>query len=138
MQSVGADAKPLFESGKVILAASKLRLLQVNVTTKCIEVDIQDKEFIKRALQLRSVFSKPKSETEEKESKRKEDGVSLLERLRSVTETLCSIGVTIIVSFKGDRLITLGAGARPRLLQYITGTRGLAINNVVKLAQMVS
>lgn len=133
-----ANKEPVLESGKVILAAGKLRLLQVNLTAKHIDVDIEDKEFIKRALQLRSVLSPPKSTTEEKKSEKKKNGSSPLETLRSVTETLSSRGITITVSFKGDRLITLGAGARPRLLQYVTGTRGLAINNVVKLAQMVS
>ena len=133
-----ADTEPVFESGKVILAAGKLHLLQVNLTAKCINVDIEDKEFIKRALQLRSVLSSPKSTTDEKESEKKKNGSSSLETLRSITETLSSRGITITVSFKGDRLITLGAGARPRLLQYVTGTRGLAINNVVKLAQMIS
>lgn len=132
------EDQPIFQSGKVILAAGKLRLLQVNLTSKNINVDIEDKEFIKRALELRSILSSPKTSTDEKESEKKKDSSSPLEMLRSIAETLSSRGITVIVSFKGERLITLGAGARPKLLQYVTGTRGLAINNIVKLAQMVS
>ena len=129
------EDQPIFQSGKVILAAGKLRLLQVNLTSKNIN---EDKEFIKRALELRSILSSPKTSTDEKESEKKKDSSSPLEMLRSIAETLSSRGITVIVSFKGERLITLGAGARPKLLQYVTGTRGLAINNIVKLAQMVS
>lgn len=132
------DAKPVLESGKVTLAAGKLCLLKVNIAASNIDVSIQDKEFIQRALKLRSIFSSTQPATKEKEPKNKRTGSSPLETLRSVTETLCSRGITITVSYQGDCLLTLGAGAKPKLLHYVTGTRGLAINNVVKLARMLS
>ena len=79
----------------------------------------------------------PKAEATEQKTPKKKRGGGLLSMLRSVAEALCSRGITVTISFRGDRLLTLGSDAHPTLLPLITRTRGVAINRFFKLIRLI-
>lgn len=54
----------------------------------------------------------------------------------NILEDLCEEGVTVTVSYKGDRAVTIGSEANSKLTRFITGTRGIQIYNNLKLAEM--
>ena len=53
-----------------------------------------------------------------------------------MVEDLCSEGVTITVSYKGDRVVTVGSEANSKLTRLVTGTKGIEINSPLNLAEM--
>jgi uncharacterized lipoprotein YehR (DUF1307 family) len=56
--------------------------------------------------------------------------------VKELVEDLCSEGITITVSYKGDRVITVGSEANSKLTRVVTGTKGIEINSPLKLAEM--
>ena len=126
---------PLFESGKVRLLTGDLEVLRVSVLGKKIDVDIEDKQFIKRAMKLRREIGPKKSAAAEKPKKKKKS--SPLSMVRMIADTSKRIGVTLTVSYKGRKIATIGAEARPTLLQIITKTRALAINDPITALRMM-
>ncbi len=134
MRAVGVGI-PVFESGCVVLLTGDVQVLQVNLTSKRIDVDVEDKAFIKRVIAMRSELTPPKPDGTEDESVPNVGGA--LSMVRSVAETLRSHGITITFSYRGRRIATVGAEAHPTLLQHITKTRGVAINSVLAAIRMV-
>lgn len=136
------NKEPTFESGKVILSTGDLNVLEVNLTSKRINVDLEDKNFIKRIIAMRGEISQQaqaqlmEGEEIEKEVKKK-PGVSPLKTLRSVAEALRDRGITLTVSYKGGTIITIGAEARSTILQLITKTRAVAINSFINILRII-
>ena len=123
---------PNFESGKVVLSTGDLQVLKVDLSSKRIDVDVEDKAFIKRVIAMRSELAPKQPNAEGSPS------ISgPLALVRSVAEMLCSRGITITFSYKGHRLATIGAEAKPTLLQHITKTRGIALNSLYTAIKMI-
>ena len=57
--------------------------------------------------------------------------------IRTIAETCKKLGITVTVSYKGHRIATMGADARPMLLQHVTKTHALAINSVYTAIEMM-
>ncbi len=125
---------PAFESGTVLLSTGDLRVLKVNLTSKKIEIDIEDKTFIKRIIAMRDQLT-PKLPTEPNTEQKKTS--SPLAILKTVAETLKTRGITLTVSYRGHRMVTIGAEAKPRLLQAITKTRAVALNSPFAAIRMI-
>jgi hypothetical protein len=125
---------PSFESGRVVLLTGELEALQVNLTGKKIDVDLEDKAFIKRIIKMRGELI-PKNPTAAKSIKQKSS--SPLAILKTVAETLKSTGITLTVSYKGHRIATLGAEAKPTLLQIITKTKAVSLNDIFSAIRML-
>jgi hypothetical protein len=53
-----------------------------------------------------------------------------------LVEDLCKEGITITVSYKGDRVVTVGSEADSKLTRLVTGTKGIEINSPLKLAEL--
>ncbi len=124
---------PNFESGKVVLSTGDLQVLKVDLSSKRIDVDVDDKAFIKRVIAMRSEFALKQPNAEEGPT-----SISgSLDMVRSVAETFCSRGITLTFSYKGHRLATIGAEAKPILLQHITKTRGIALNSLYTAIKMI-
>jgi hypothetical protein len=134
------NEEPIFESGKVILSTGDLNVLQINLTSKKINVDLEDKGFIKRIIAMRGEISQqaPLIEGEEIEKEvKKKPGISPLKTARTVAEALRDRGITLTVSYKGGTIITIGAEARSSILQIITKTRAIAINNFINILKII-
>lgn len=130
----------VFESGKITMFTGDIEALKINMKNKKIEVDIENKDFIKRLIRMRGeigniVQSADEGSKEQKDGNRK--STSTLGTLRNVAEMLDSAGITLVVSYKGDTVVTLGQEAKPTLLHLVTRTRAIAINSLPKLIRMI-
>jgi hypothetical protein len=126
------------KSGKVTISQNNVEAIEVNVKNKKIDVNAKNKEFIKEI-----VSSARKASTEKGVTETIRRGVDTLREARKsgplvkeLVEDLCREGVTITVSYKGDRVITVGSEADSKFTRLLTGTRGLEINSPRKLAEM--
>jgi len=127
-----------FKSGKITISQNEKEAIEVNINNKKIDANIKNKEFIKEIM-----TSARKANTNKgiKESiTRSIDTVKTARKSRPLTkeivEDLCREGITITLSYKGDRVVTVGSEADSKLTRVITGTKGIEINNPLKLAEM--
>src|SRR4029077_5140337 len=66
------DEQPAFQSGKVHVYTGDVEVIRINAEGKRIDLDVEDKQFIKRAMKLRDeIMPKKKNfETQEKKAKK--------------------------------------------------------------------
>jgi hypothetical protein len=137
---VEASGIPNFEGGKVVLSTGDVQVLRVELSSTHIDVDVEDKKFIKRIIAMREDLTPKLSETDEAANSGCENPPqigSIFSTARSVAETLRKRGITITLSYKGKRMATIGAEANPTILHRITKTRGIAINSIFTAIRMV-
>lgn len=109
------------KSGEVTLSTSDVEVLQIKAEDNKIDLCIVDKEFLKDIIG------------------RAGSGVSIrsmLAQLKTIAGELNDEGLTVTLSFKEDRLVTLGLEAKPRLSRLVTGTSAVEINNMRKLLEL--
>jgi hypothetical protein len=126
---------PSLDPGKVFVFAGDTEVLRIDAEAKRIDVDIEDKAFIKKVMGLREEFTPRSGESSRKQSKKKSTGP--LDMLRMTADTSKRLGITLTISYKGKRIATLGAEARPSLLQLVTKTRAVSINSLTKAIQLM-
>ena len=126
------------KSGKIKISQNDVEAVEVNVQNKKIDANVKDKKFIKEI-----ISSARKATTRKGIRESIHRSVDTLREARKsqplvkeLVEDLCKEGVTITVSYKGDRVVTVGSGANSKLTRVITGTKGIEINNPLKLAEM--
>ncbi len=126
------------KSGKITISQNDKEAIEVNVHEKRIDADVKDKEFVKELLSA------------SREGTNKEGRLEGLHRsidslrearkqrpmVKEMVEDLCREGVTITVSYKGDRVVTVGSGANSKLTRLVTGTKGIEVNSPRRLAEM--
>ena len=109
------------KSGEVTLITGDVKALQINAEDKKIELSIIDKEFLKDILGSAG------------------DGISIrrkLAQLKSIAVELKDEGLTVTLSYKGDRLVTIGLEAKPKFSRLVTRTDAVEINNLRKLIDL--
>jgi hypothetical protein len=126
------------KSGKITISQNNKPAVEVRVSEKKIDADVKDKEFIKEI-----VSSARSASTKKGVGGSIRQGVNTLREARKsqpavkeMVEDLCREGVTITVSYKGDRVVTVGSEANSKLTRVVTGTKGIEINSPLKLAEM--
>jgi hypothetical protein len=126
------------KSGRIIVSQNDKEAVEVNIANKKIDANVKDKEFIKEI-----VSSARKSSTKKGVGESIHRGVDTLREARKsqplvkeIVEDLCREGVTITVSYKGDRVVTVGSEANSKITRLVTGTKGIEINSPRKLAEM--
>jgi len=110
------------KSGEVTLLTGDTEALQIKAEDNKIDLSITNKEFLKDV--MGSVGS----------------GASIrsrLAQLRGIAGELKDEGLTVTLSFKGDRLVTIGVEAKPTLSRLVTGTSAVEINNLRKLLELI-
>ncbi len=126
------------KSGKITISQNNKEAVEVNIQQKKIDVNAKDKDFIKEIMSAT------------REGTNKEGRLSGIHRgidtlreasktrplVKEMVEDLCREGVTITVSYKGDRVVTVGSEANAKLTRLVTGTKGIEINSPRKLAEM--
>lgn len=122
-----------FEAGTVLLSTGDLRVLNINLSNKVIDVNVEDKEFLKRAIALREQFTSRLPTAQNNEQKK---SFSPLATLKTVAETLKDQGITLTVCYRGQLIATLGANAKPTFLQTITKTRAIALNSLYQAIKL--
>lgn len=126
------------KSGKITLSQNDKPAVEVNISEKKIDADVVDKEFVKEL-----ISSSREATTKKGVLESIHRGVDTLKEARKsqplvkeIVEDLCKEGVTITVSYKGDRVVTVGSEANSKLTRLVTGTKGIEINSARKLAEM--
>jgi hypothetical protein len=123
---------PAFESGTVLLSTGEIQVLKVDLTSKQIAVDLQDKAFVKRLIAMRGELAASFPSTGKTQQSQ-----SALVTFRTVADALKSSGVTLTVSYQSRRIVTIGAQAHPTLLQLITKTRAVALNSLYAAIKLI-
>lgn len=126
------------KSGKIIISQNDVEAVEVNVTNKKIDFNAKNKQFIKK------IMSSARGAATKKGLRGSiHRGIDTLREaqkarplVNDLVEDLCKEGVTITVSYKGDRVITVGSEAHSRISRVVTGTTGIEINSPLKLAEM--
>lgn len=128
----------VLKSGRVTISQNDKPAIVVNVRNKKIDIDAKDKTFIKELISSVSDSTANKGITEKLQ--RSIDTVKELGKMRplvkELAEDLCREGMTVTLSYKGDRVITVGSDADSKFTRLVTGTKGIEINSPLKLAEM--
>jgi hypothetical protein len=126
------------KSGKITISQNDKPAVEVNISEKKIDADVVDKNFVKEIMSTSRKASTKKGVGES--IHRGVDSIREARKARPVmkemVEDLCREGVTITISYKGDRVVTMGAEANSKLTRLVTGTKGVEINSPLKLAEM--
>ncbi len=109
------------KSGAVTLSTGDVEALQIKAEDNKIDVSIDSKEFLKDVIGSAGAGGSIRSK---------------LAQLRDIAGELKAEGLTVILSFKGDRLVTIGLEAKPTFSRLVTGTDGVEINNLRKLLEL--
>jgi hypothetical protein len=109
------------KSGEVALFTGDMVALQIKAENNKIDLNMADKEFLKDAVGSVGISGSIRSR---------------LGQLRSLAEELKGEGLTVTVSYKGDRLVTIGSEAKPTLSRIVTRTNAVEINNMRKLIEL--
>ena len=126
------------KSGKVTISENDVPQLEITAANKRIDINATDKQLIKEVVSsARQASSKggvreriQKSTSTIREARKTQPLV------KEMVEDLCREGVTITVSYKGDRVVTVGSEANSKLTRLVTGTKGIEINSPRRLAEM--
>lgn len=108
-------------SGGATLSTGDVETLKLKAEDNKIELCITDKEFLKDVIE--SAGSKGSIR-------------SMLAQLKTIAGELKDEGLTVTLSYKGDRLVTIGLGAKPKFSRLATGTRAIEINSLRKLLEL--
>lgn len=109
------------KSGEVTLSTGDVEALQIKAGDNKIELSIADKEFLKDVVGSTGGGASIRSK---------------LAQLRSIAGELKDEGLTVTLSYKGDRLVTIGAEAKPTFSRLVTRTNAVEINNLRKLLEV--
>ena len=109
------------KSGAVTLSTGDVEALQIKAEDNKIEVKIHNKEFLKDVLRSTGADGSIRSK---------------LAQLKSISRELKDAGLTVTLSFGGDRLVTIGLEAKPTLSRLVTGTDAVEINNLLRLLEL--
>jgi hypothetical protein len=111
----------VLKSGEVTLFAGDVEALHIKAEDNKIDLSIVDKEFLKDALGSVGAGSSINSK---------------LAQLKSIAVELKDEGLTLTLSFKGYRLVTMGLEAKPKFSRLVTRTDAVEINNLRRLIEL--
>jgi hypothetical protein len=125
------------KSGKVTISQNNVEQIEIKAHDKQIDVDTKHKEFIKEI-----VTSSQPSEKKGLAKKLKLPSSTLSSAhkmqpfMKEIVEDMCKEGITVTLSYKGDRVVTIGAQADGKLSRLLMGTRGIQVNSATKLLEL--
>jgi len=109
------------KSGKVALFTGSEKALQIEAEDNRINLNIDSKEFAKDVM---GSAGGGKNVTRS------------FSQLANIAKELKEDGLNYTLSYKGDRLLTIGSEARPKISYIVTRTDAVEINNLLKLLEM--
>ena len=111
----------IVKSGEVTLFTGDEEALQVKAEDNKIELNAASKEFLKDVVGSAGSGESIRSK---------------LAQLKGIAGELKDEGLTITLSYKGDRLVTIGSEAKPKFSRLVTRTDAVEINNLRKLLEL--
>jgi len=125
------------KSGKVTVSQNNVEALEITAHNKKIDVNAKNKEFIKE------IISSARQGTKKDVKESADRGIGgiraardMMPFVKDIVEDLCREGVTVTISYKGDKVVTIGRDADSKLTRFITGTKGIEVNSPLKLIEM--
>jgi hypothetical protein len=109
------------KSGEVTLVTDDAKALQIKAEDNKIDLNAIDKEFLKDVVGSAGSGASIRSK---------------LAQLKSIAGELKDEGLTVTLSYKGDRLLTIGSEAKPKFSRLVTRTDAVEINNLRKLLEL--
>jgi hypothetical protein len=116
-------------SGKITVYTKNIEDVEVTLANKKIDINTTNKELVKDIL---ASFREGRKEGVSQLS----DFRRMFDMAKNTADELCDQGVTVTFSYQGDVMVTIGADAKPKISQFITG-KSIEINNLPKLIQLV-
>jgi len=121
----------ILKSGKITVSTNNVESLEIRAADKKIDINAVNKTIIKEALSASRKSQGNKGILGSIDVAR-----SSLDLFKGVAEELSEAGVTVTLSYKGDRVVTVGSEAKPKLSRFVTGTKAIEINSPVKLVEL--
>jgi len=109
------------KSGEVTLFTDDEEALQIKAENNKIDLNAANKEFLKDVVGSAGSGASIRSK---------------LAQLKDIADELKDEGLTVTLSYKGDRLVTIGAEAKPTFSRLVTRTNAVEINNLRKLLEV--
>ena len=118
------------KSGKITVSQNNVKSLEIKAEEKKIDVNAIDKKFVKEII----------SSVRDGSGKGSGRGITVVREIRPllkrIVDDFSEEGVTVTISYKGDRVATMGSEANAKLTRFITGTRHVEINSLSKLVKI--
>ena len=111
----------VIKSGEVTLFTDDKEALHLKAENKKIDLNVVDKKFAK------DIVGGLGGRTSIR---------GTLDQAKSLAEELRDEGLTLSVSYKGSRVVTLGVDAKPKISRVVTGTKAIEINSLRKLIEL--
>jgi hypothetical protein len=111
----------MLKSGTINISANEENLFQLIANNNRIDVNILDKKFIKELAKNAEKLSFFRH---------------LLASLKNLAGELRNQETTVTISYKGEKVITLGSDAKPRFSNFLTRTKDVEINSLKRLIKM--
>ena len=108
-------------SGEVTLFTDDKEALHLKAGNKKIDLDVVDKKFVKDVVGSLGGRTSIRGR---------------LSQIKSIAEELRNEELTVTVSYKGNRVVTVGAKAKPKISRVLTGTNAIEINSLRKLIEL--
>lgn len=128
----------VLQSGKVTVFTNDVKDAEINIMNKKIDVNAVNKEFIKDT--LNSVRKGDKKKGMRARIKGSISGIKTatdtLDMFKDIAEEMRNAGLTVTFSYEGDKIITIGADANPKISSIATGTKAIEINSTRKLIEL--
>jgi hypothetical protein len=109
------------KSGEVTLFTDDREALQIKAEDNKIDLNAANEEFLKEVVGTAGAGGSIRSK---------------LAQLKDIADELKDEGLTVTLSYKGDRLVTIGAEAKPKFSRLVTRTNAVEINNLRKLLKL--
>src|SRR5579862_7091895 len=94
-ENAGYPTSDYSDQGIVHVSTGDVEVLRINARGKRLDVDVEDKQFLKRVIKLGNELA-PKAQ----ENKKKKSGNSLA-MARKIADTCKKMGITVTVSYRG-------------------------------------
>ncbi len=125
------------KSGKIKVSQNNVEALEITAQNKKFDVNAKDKEFVKDIISSvrKGSDEQPKGIINSIERTVK-TARNMQPMVKEIAEDLCREGVTVTLSYKGDKVVTIGSEADSKFTRFLTGTKGIEVNSPRKLIEM--
>jgi len=111
----------MLKSGTIYISANEENLFHLTIKNNIIDVNLLDKKFVNNLVKDPEIFSSFRN---------------LLASLKNLAGELRNQETTVTLSFKGEKVITLGSDAKPRFSNFLTRTTDIEINSLKRLIKI--
>jgi uncharacterized membrane-anchored protein YjiN (DUF445 family) len=125
------------KSGKITVSQNKVEALEITAQDKKIDVNAKNKEFVK------DIISSVRKDSDEQPKgiissvgSTVKTARNMQPMVKEIAEDLCREGLTVTISYKGDKVVTIGSEADSKFTRFLTGTKGVEVNSPKKLIEM--